>query len=96
MVDRVMSATIGALLVVLGLRSLFNVPDPDAGSATSWRESITSTMPAKAFASAMVSTNLLKTRTINCMEPSCTSSRRRNALKWTTNWRRQIAKVAPS
>jgi len=29
MVDRVISATIGALLIVLGLSSLFNAPDPD-------------------------------------------------------------------
>src|SRR5215218_2929638 len=29
-VDRIISATVGALLIVLGLRSLFNAPDPDA------------------------------------------------------------------
>jgi len=77
-VDRVMSATVGALLIVLGLRSLFNAPDPDAQTPR-WRESISSMAPAKAFAFGIVSTNLLKIRTINCMEPSCTSSRRRAA-----------------
>ena len=45
MVDRVMSATIGALLVVLGLRSLCNAPDPDV-QPSRWRESISSMTPA--------------------------------------------------
>ena len=78
MVARVISATIGALLIVLGLSSLFNAPDPDT-QPPRWKESISSMTPAKAFALGIVSTYLLKIRTTNCMEPSYTSSRRRAA-----------------
>jgi hypothetical protein len=52
MVDRVISATDGALLVVLGLRKLFNAPDPD-GQLSRWRESVSSMTPAKAFGIGM-------------------------------------------
>jgi hypothetical protein len=47
-VGRVISATIGGLLIVLGLRSLLNAPDPDA-QPPRWIESISSMSPAKAF-----------------------------------------------
>ena len=53
MVDRVISATIGALLIVLGLRSLFKTPDPDA-SLPRWMESVSSITPAKVFGIGMV------------------------------------------
>jgi hypothetical protein len=46
---RVISATVGALLIVLGLRSLLNAPDPDA-QPPRWMESISSMSPARAFA----------------------------------------------
>ena len=45
---RVISASVGGLLIVLGLRSLLNAPDPDA-QPPRWMESITSTSPARAF-----------------------------------------------
>jgi Sap-like sulfolipid-1-addressing protein len=45
---RVISASVGGLLIVLGLRSLLNTPDPDAPPPR-WMESVTSTSPARAF-----------------------------------------------
>jgi len=44
--------TVGGLLIVLGLRSLLNVPDPDA-SPPRWMESIRSVSTAKAFGFGM-------------------------------------------
>jgi hypothetical protein len=51
-VGRVFSATVGALLIVLGLRSLLDAPDPDA-SPPGWMESINSMSPPKAFGVGM-------------------------------------------
>jgi hypothetical protein len=51
-VGRVISTTVGALLVVLGLRSLLGSPDPDA-SPPGWMESINSVSPPKAFGIGM-------------------------------------------
>jgi hypothetical protein len=51
-VGRVISTTVGALLVVLGLRSLLNAPDPDA-SPPGWMESINSMSPPKALGIGM-------------------------------------------
>jgi len=51
-VGRVISTTVGALLVVLGLRSLLNAPDPDA-STPGWMESINSMSPPRAFGVGM-------------------------------------------
>jgi len=51
-VGRVISTTVGALLVVLGLRSLLDAPDPDA-SPPGWMESINSMSPPKAFGVGM-------------------------------------------
>jgi Sap, sulfolipid-1-addressing protein len=48
MVGRVISVTVGALLIVLGLRSLLTVPDPEA-SPPRWMESIDSMSPPRAF-----------------------------------------------
>jgi hypothetical protein len=48
MVGRVISVTVGALLIVLGLRSLLKAPDPDA-SPPGWMESIDSMSPPRAF-----------------------------------------------
>ena len=47
-VGRVISATVGALLIVVGLRSLLDSPKPDA-SPPRWMESITSISPPRAF-----------------------------------------------
>jgi hypothetical protein len=47
-VGRVISATVGALLIVLGLRSLLDSPDPGA-SPPRWIESINSMSPPRAF-----------------------------------------------
>jgi hypothetical protein len=47
-VGRVISATVGSLLIVLGLRSLLEVPDPDA-QPPRWIESIGSVSPPGAF-----------------------------------------------
>ena len=47
-VGRVISTTVGVLLIVLGLRSLLNAHDPDA-SPPGWIESINSMSPPKAF-----------------------------------------------
>jgi hypothetical protein len=52
-IGRVISATVGVLLIVLGLRSLFNTPEPDA-SLPRWMESVSSMTPAKAFGIGMV------------------------------------------
>ena len=51
-VGRVISATIGALLIVLGLRSLLHTPDPDAPPPR-WVESINSMSPPRAFGLGM-------------------------------------------
>jgi hypothetical protein len=51
-VDRVFSATVGGLLVVLGLRNLLHVPDSDA-QPPRWMESIRSVSPAKTFVFGM-------------------------------------------
>ena len=47
-IGRVISMTIGALLIVLGLRSLLDSPDPDA-SPPAWMESIKVMSPPRAF-----------------------------------------------
>jgi hypothetical protein len=52
MVGRVFSASVGGLLIVLGLRSLLNVPDPDA-QPPRWMVSIRSVSPVKAFGFGM-------------------------------------------
>jgi hypothetical protein len=52
-IGRVISATVGGLLIVLGLRSLLNTPDPDAPPPR-WMESVSSMTPAKAFGIGMV------------------------------------------
>jgi hypothetical protein len=52
MVGRVISASVGGLLIVLGLRSLLNTPDHYA-QPPRWMGSITSMSPAKAFALGM-------------------------------------------
>jgi hypothetical protein len=51
-VGRVISATVGGLLLVLGLRSLLGSPDPDA-SPPGWIESINTMSPARAFGFGM-------------------------------------------
>jgi len=51
-VGRIISAAVGALLIVLGLRSLLNAPDPDA-SPPGWLESINSISPPRAFGFGM-------------------------------------------
>ena len=51
-VGRVISATVGGLLLVLGLRSLLGSPDPDA-SPPGWMESIDSMSPPRAFGFGM-------------------------------------------
>lgn len=51
-IGRVISAMVGGLLIVLGLRSLLNAPDPDA-QPPRWMESISSISPAKAFVFGM-------------------------------------------
>jgi len=48
MVGRVISVTVGALLIVLGSRSLLKAPNPDA-SPPGWMESIDSMSPPRAF-----------------------------------------------
>jgi hypothetical protein len=47
-VGRVISVTVGALLIFLGLRSLLKAPDPDV-SPPGWMESIDSMSPPRAF-----------------------------------------------
>jgi Sap, sulfolipid-1-addressing protein len=51
-VGHVISASVGALLIVLGLRSLLDSPDPDA-SPSRWMESINSMSPPRAFGFGM-------------------------------------------
>ncbi len=51
-VGRVISAALGALLLLVGLRSLLRAPVPGAG-APRWMESISSVSPAKAFGVGM-------------------------------------------
>ena len=51
-VGRVISAMVGGLLIVLGLRSLLIAPDPEA-SPTRWMESISSMSPPRAFGFGM-------------------------------------------
>jgi hypothetical protein len=51
-IGRVISVSVGGLLVVLGLRSLLNAPDPDAQSPR-WMESVRSMSPARAFGFGM-------------------------------------------
>jgi hypothetical protein len=51
-VGRVISATVGALLIVLGLRSLLGSPDPKA-SPPRWMEAINSMSPPRAFGFGM-------------------------------------------
>jgi Sap, sulfolipid-1-addressing protein len=51
-VGRVISVTVGALLIVVGVRSLLSSPDPEA-SPPGWMESITSISPPKAFGVGM-------------------------------------------
>ena len=51
-VGRVISAMVGGLLIVLGLRSLLYAPDPDA-SLPGWMESINAMSPARAFGFGM-------------------------------------------
>jgi Sap, sulfolipid-1-addressing protein len=48
MVGRVISVTVGALLIVLGLRSLLKARDPDV-STPGWMESVDSMSPPRAF-----------------------------------------------
>jgi hypothetical protein len=52
-VTRVLSATVGGLLIVLGLRSLLNAPVPDAPPPR-WMTSVSFMTPAKAFGIGMV------------------------------------------
>ena len=52
-IGRVISVALGVLLIVLGLRSLFKTPDPDA-SLPRWMESVSSITPARAFGIGMV------------------------------------------
>jgi hypothetical protein len=51
-VGRIISATVGALLLVLGLRSLLDSSDPDA-SPPRWMESINAMSPPRAFGFGM-------------------------------------------
>ena len=51
-VGRVISAMVGGLLIVLGLRSLLIAPDPEA-SPPRWMESISSMSPPRAFGFGM-------------------------------------------
>jgi len=51
-IGRVISAVVGGLLVVLGLRSLLDAPDPDA-QPPRWMESANSMSPARAFGFGM-------------------------------------------
>ncbi len=52
-IGRVISATVGVLLIVLGLRTLLNTRVPDA-SLSGWMESVSSMSPARAFGIGMV------------------------------------------
>jgi hypothetical protein len=52
LVGRIISVSVGALLVVFGIRSLLNAPDPEA-SPQGWLESINSMSPLRAFGFGM-------------------------------------------
>jgi hypothetical protein len=52
-IGRVVSAMVGGLLVVLGLRSLLYAPDPDA-QPPRWMESVSSMSPPRAFGVGML------------------------------------------
>lgn len=49
---RVFSSSVGGLLLVLGIRSILDAPDPDARPPR-WMETITSVSPARAFGIGM-------------------------------------------
>ena len=49
---RVISVSVGALLIVLGIRNLLNAPDPDA-QPPRWMESMNSMSPPRAFGLGM-------------------------------------------
>jgi hypothetical protein len=51
-IGRVISATVGGLLLILGLRSLLSAPDPDA-SPPRWMQSVSSMSPPRAFGFGM-------------------------------------------
>lgn len=51
-VGRVLSATVGGPLIIVGLRSFLNTPDSDA-SPPSWMESVSSMSPNKVFSPGM-------------------------------------------
>lgn len=51
-VGRIISVTVGALLLVLGLRSLLKAPDPDV-PPPGWLESVDSMSPPRAFVFGM-------------------------------------------
>ena len=51
-VGRVISVSVGALLLAIGIRSLLNAPDPDA-PPPKWMESINSLSPPRAFGFGM-------------------------------------------
>jgi hypothetical protein len=51
-VGRIISATVGALLIILGLRSMLDSSDPDA-SPPRWMESINAMSPPRAFGFGM-------------------------------------------
>jgi Sap, sulfolipid-1-addressing protein len=52
-IGRIVSVTLGVLLIVLGLRGLFITRDPDA-SLPRWMESVSSLTPTKAFGIGMM------------------------------------------
>ena len=51
-IGRVISAAVGVLLIVLGLKSLLGSPDPDT-SPPGWLQSIDNSSPSRAFALGM-------------------------------------------
>jgi hypothetical protein len=51
-IGRVISAAVGVLLIVLGLKSLLGSPDPDA-SPPGWLQSLDNSSPSRAFALGM-------------------------------------------
>lgn len=51
-VGRVISVSVGALLIVIGFRNLLSAPDPDA-QPPGWMESVKSMSPPKAFGLGM-------------------------------------------
>jgi Na+(H+)/acetate symporter ActP len=52
-IGRVIGVTVGALLIILGLRNLLNAPDPDA-QPPRWMESVNSMSPPRAFGFGVV------------------------------------------